>query len=112
MIRPTPEARALAALDELRDALGAIFARTAEPGPALDGLLTLTAAAERIGIARSTVSRWADTGRLRTIGPAHARRVPMAEIRRLTGDEKAATAPEMPVAAMEVRRGPGERSAA
>jgi excisionase family DNA binding protein len=75
----TPELRALRALDELRDALGEIFARSTAPQrPA--ALVTLTEAALRLGVSRSTVTRWADSGRLRTIGGPNARRVPSAVI--------------------------------
>lgn len=78
----TPEARVLAALDELRDALGAVMAQRREPvqPPAL---LTITAAAAALGCSRSTATRWADSGRLRVIGPRNARRVPRAELERL-----------------------------
>lgn len=77
----TPELRALRALDELRDALGEIFARQVEP-PAPAALVTLTEAARRLGVSRSTVTRWADSGRLRTIGGPNARRVPRSELDR------------------------------
>lgn len=88
-MRPSPELRVLRALDELRDAFAELFA--AEPAEPTEGdrLLTLTNAARRLGVARSTVSRWADAGRVRTVGPPHARRVHVAELERLrreTGD--------------------------
>ncbi|MES2208904.1 MAG: helix-turn-helix domain-containing protein [Chloroflexota bacterium] len=78
----TPEHRALAALDDLRDALGAFFAdrRAPDDPPAL---LTITAAARRLGVSRSTATRWADDGRLRTVGVRNGRRVPRAEVDRL-----------------------------
>ncbi|MBI2776020.1 MAG: helix-turn-helix domain-containing protein [Chloroflexi bacterium] len=78
----TPELRALAALDDLRDALGAFFAARREPvEPA--ALLTITDAARRLGVSRSTATRWADDGRLRTIGVRNGRRVPRSEVERL-----------------------------
>lgn len=78
----TPEARVLAALDALRDAFGDLLAARSEPAedPAT---YTLTAAARRLGVSRSTATRWADDGRLRTIGAPKARRVPRSEIERL-----------------------------
>ena len=75
----TPELRILRALDELRDAMGAVLAQRREP-PEPPALLTLTHAAQRLGVSRSTLTRWADSGRLRTVGPRNARRVPLAEI--------------------------------
>lgn len=80
----TPELRVLRALDELRDAMGAVLAARTEPvePPAT---YNLTDAAERLGVSRSTVTRWADAGRLRTIGERKARRVPRGEIERLAG---------------------------
>jgi excisionase family DNA binding protein len=82
--RPTPEERVLRALDELRDAMGAVLAaRSTTQHESVDGLVTLSEAARRLCISRSTATRWADTGRLRAVGPTHARRVPLAEIRRL-----------------------------
>lgn len=78
----TPEQRVLRALDELRDAMGAAFAQKREPD-ALPALLTLTDAALRIGVSRSTATRWADDGRLRTVGGPKSRRVPRSELERL-----------------------------
>lgn len=78
----TPEERLLRALDELRDAMGAVLARRAEPAE-MPALLTLTAAARAIGVSRATVTRWADAGRLRTVGGHKARRVPRAELERI-----------------------------
>ena len=78
----TPEFRLMRALDELRDALGAVLAARHEP-EAPPALLTLTAAAQRLGISRSTATRWADTGRLRVVGQRNARRVPRGELARL-----------------------------
>jgi excisionase family DNA binding protein len=80
--RPSAEARALRALDELRDALAEVFARQAAPEPPA-ALVTLSTAARLLGVSRSTVTRWADSGRLRVVGPPNARRVPKAEIQRL-----------------------------
>lgn len=80
--RPSPELRLLSALDAFRDALADVLVSRSEPVPP-KALVTLTEAATRLGVARSTVTRWADSGRLRTVGPAHARRVPAAEIERL-----------------------------
>lgn len=75
----TPEERVLRALDDLRDAMGAVLAsRHAPAEPA--ALLTITAAAEALGVSRSTVTRWADDGRLRTIGGHKARRVPRSAL--------------------------------
>lgn len=78
----TPELRVLRALDEFRDALGVLLAARAEPAEP-PALLTLTATAKRLGVSRSTVTRWADDGRLRTIGTKKARRVPRSELERL-----------------------------
>ena len=85
--RPTPELRVLRALDELRDALADVLAARAEPA-APSGLVTLTRAARQLGIARSTATRWADSGRLATVGPPHARRVRSADLERLTRAER------------------------
>lgn len=98
----TPEQRVLRALDELRDAMGAVLAQRHKPGER-PALLTLTDAARAIGCSRATVSRWADSGRLRTVGGRKARRVPRAEIERLAagppepGQVKAAETPGGPV---------------
>jgi excisionase family DNA binding protein len=74
-----PEVRLLRALDEFRDALAAVLADRRPPvEPA--ALLTLSAAADLIGVSRSTVTRWADSGRLVTVGPPNARRVPRSEV--------------------------------
>lgn len=75
----TPEERVLAALDALRDAFGELLAARREPAePA--ALMTITAAATRLGVSRSTVTRWADAGRIATVGPAGGRRVPRSEL--------------------------------
>ena len=62
----TAEARLLAALDAVRDALAEYVAahRAAPPPPA--ALVTLTDAARALGISRSTATRWADCGDLPT----------------------------------------------
>ncbi len=78
----TPEARVLRALDELRDAMAAVLVQRHEPTEP-PSTYTLTAAAERLGVSRSTATRWADDGRLRTIGGPKARRVPRSELERL-----------------------------
>lgn len=78
----TPELRVLRALDELRDAMGAVLAARTEPAEP-PATYNLTDAAERLGVSRSTVTRWADDGSLRTIGGRKARRVPRSEIERL-----------------------------
>ena len=83
----TPEARLLRALDEFRDALAAVLADRREPvEPA--ALLTLSATAERLGVSRSTVTRWADGGRLVTVGPPNARRVPRSEVEALASGQR------------------------
>ncbi|CAN5234133.1 hypothetical protein BH24CHL7_BH24CHL7_14650 [soil metagenome] len=82
----TPEARALAALDAFRDAFAELLTAGREPSEP-PALLTLTGAAAALGVSRSTVTRWADDGRLRTIGGPKARRVPRAEVARLAGDD-------------------------
>jgi excisionase family DNA binding protein len=78
----TPEARVLRALDDFRDAFGELLARR-EPTDPPPAIVTLTAAAAALGISRSTATRWADSGRLRTVGPSNARRVPRSELDRL-----------------------------
>ncbi len=80
----TPEERLLRALDEVRDAMGALLAGRREP-EAHPATCSLTDAARRIGVSRSTATRWADDGRLRTIGGRNARRVPRSEVERLAG---------------------------
>ena len=77
-----PEERLLRALDEFRDALGEVLATRGDaPDPAL---LTITAAAKRLGVSRSTANRWADSGRLRTVGGRKSRRVPASAIEELS----------------------------
>ncbi len=83
----TNEERVLQALDDLRDAMAAILRDRTEPEPP-PALLTLAAAARRIGVSRSTATRWADAGQLRTIGPRNSRRVPRSEVERLAGGER------------------------
>lgn len=84
----TPELRVLRALDEFRDALGELLAQRREPEEP-PALLTLTAAAARLGVSRSTATRWADDGRLRTVGSRKSRRVPRSAIAELA--ERAAS---------------------
>lgn len=99
----TPEARVLAALDALRDAFGDLLAARAAPAEP-PALLTLTAAAELLGVSRSTVTRWADDGRLRTVGGRKARRVPRAALREAGAvDPPAGVSPAGPD--RETRRG-------
>lgn len=88
----TPEQRVLQALDDLRDAMGAVLAqpRQADEPPAL---LTLSNAADRLGVSRSTVTRWADDGRLRTVGGPRSRRVPRSELERLAAPQEKASPP-------------------
>jgi excisionase family DNA binding protein len=94
----TPEERVLWALDELRDAMAAVLARPSHvPEPA--ALLTISAAAQALGVSRSTATRWADDGRLRTVGGRKARRVPRAAIAELM--EKAAPLVDQREAALE-----------
>jgi len=78
----TPELRVLRALDELRDAMAAVLAARAEPAEP-PATYNLSDAAERLGVSRSTVTRWADSGTVRTIGTRKARRVPRSELERL-----------------------------
>ena len=78
----TPELRVLRALDELRDAMAAVLSTRAEPAEP-PATYNLSDAAERLGVSRSTVTRWVDAGSLRTIGTPKARRVPRSEIERL-----------------------------
>ncbi|MEX1172332.1 MAG: helix-turn-helix domain-containing protein [Chloroflexota bacterium] len=82
----TPDERVLRALDDLRDAMAAVLAERRDPEPP-KALVTLADAARLIGISRSTATRWADAGRIRTIGGPNARRVPRSEIDRLAGAE-------------------------
>ena len=91
----TPELRVLRALDEFRDALAGLMTARHEPAEA-PALLTISHAARRLGISRSTATRWADDGRLRTIGGRKSRHVPRAEIERLAGNEKAFPVTETP----------------
>jgi excisionase family DNA binding protein len=80
----TPEERVLRALDELRDAMGAVLAQR-QPRVAPPALLTISAAAGLLGVSRATATRWADAGRLRTVGGPKSRRVPRSEVTRLAG---------------------------
>jgi len=87
----------------LADALNEAMLRAIQPEPNLPGMTyiildvsgsmddVLSAkstmcrweAASALGVSRSTVTRWADDGRLRVVGPRNARRVPRSEIQRL-----------------------------
>ena len=86
MTRPDrPAARLLEALDGFRDALAEYIATSApEPVPPAE-LLTIAEAARRVHVARSTVTRWADTGALATVDLDGRRWVPRAELERLAG---------------------------
>lgn len=85
----TPEERVLRALDDLRDALGAVLAQRREPADP-PALLTISDAARTLGVSRSTATRWADDGRLRTIGGRRSRRVPRTAIAELLAERVAA----------------------
>lgn len=77
------ETRLLAALDDFRDALAEYVAdRRIEP-PTPAALVTLTAAARSLGVARSTATRWADTGELPTRTIDGRRWVARADLDRL-----------------------------
>lgn len=78
----TPEARVLAALDALRDAFGDLLAARHEPAEA-PALFTLSDAARRLGVSRSTVTRWADSGALAVVALDGRRWVPVAELDRI-----------------------------
>jgi excisionase family DNA binding protein len=78
----TPEARVLAALDALRDAFGDLLAAGHEPAePA--ALMTMTDAAHRLGVSRSTATRWADSGAIAVVALDGRRWVPVAELDRI-----------------------------
>lgn len=78
----TPELRLLRAMDEMRDAMAAVLAARLEPAePA--ALLTLSAAAHRLGVSRSTATRWADSGALAVVALDGRRWVPAAELDRI-----------------------------
>lgn len=86
--RLSPEERVLRALDELRDAMAAVLAQPRQPADP-PALMTLTAAARRLGVSRSTATRWADAGRLRTVGARKARRVPVSALAEFTEADRA-----------------------
>ncbi len=108
----TPEARVLAALDALRDAFGDLLVARHEPvEPA--ALLTLTAAARRLGVSRSTATRWADSGSIVAVVLAGRRWVPASEMARLAAaNGKAGLVTETPSPAQDrrtTRHGPVDR---
>jgi hypothetical protein len=74
------------ALEAAADALEAAAAALREaaagalPPRPLASTVDLTTAARMLGVSRATATRWADSRRLPTIGPANGRRVPLAAI--------------------------------
>jgi excisionase family DNA binding protein len=78
----SPELRLLRAMDEMRDAMAAVLAARHEPAEA-PALLTLTDAARRLGVSRSTATRWAGTGALAVVALDGRRWVPAAELDRI-----------------------------
>lgn len=99
---PAVEARVRAAVAELADALiAALREPAADPAP--DGpidLLSVDAAARRIGIARSTAYLAVRDGSLRSVRIRGRRLVPASEIARLASLAEKQTAPV-------VAKGPG-----
>jgi len=79
----TTEARLLAALDAFRDALAAYVAEQQSEPPAPAAIVTLTDAARCLGVARSTVTRWADSGELPTRRIDGRRWVARADLERI-----------------------------
>jgi excisionase family DNA binding protein len=78
----TPEARVLAALDSLRDAFGDLLAARHEPTEP-PALWTLTQAARRLGVSRSTLTRWANSGAIAVVALDGRRWIPVAELDRI-----------------------------
>ena len=89
---PLLAARMIAAEDDYRRALAEYLAavnaaladREAAPDPSAQ-LLTLAAAARRMGVARSTVSRWVASGALPAITLSGRPWVKVADLRRMSG---------------------------
>ena len=78
----SPELRVLRALDELRDAMAAVLAVRREPDQP-PALLTMSDAARRLGVSRSTATRWADSGSLHVVTFDGRRWVPAVELERI-----------------------------
>ena len=73
-----------------------------------ESTVTLSHAAEAIGVSPSTLRRWADAGRLKSVrtGGGH-RRFPASEVRRLTAEQQPADAPRVRPLAPPTRPLPG-----